>query len=178
MSHDPGMRIAVCIAAALTAACSGPPPSVDGVDQPLPEPPPPRPAPVQPPLYDAEGVPLPSDEVVAGLQLPVGLEEQPVGGDRRHLYASAEIPAPALLRYFGPRLNTVEVERTGARVVYRNARPRDARGGEVRLDVTIQPASHGGARVEIFERPPPPPAGTVVTRDEVIRELQRLRDEE
>lgn len=172
------MRIAVRLTVLLTLACSGPPPSVDGVDQPLPEVPPPRPAPVQAPLYDAQGVPLPSDAVVAGLRLPVGLEEQAAGNERRHVYASAEIPAPALLRYFGPRLNTVEVERTGARVVYRNARPRDARGGEVRLDVTIQPASRGGARVEVFERPPPPPAGTVVTRDEVIRELQRLRDEE
>jgi hypothetical protein len=157
----------------ILASCSDPPPpSADGVGNAIPPAPTPR-APVDP-IYDENGVPRESEERVAGLVLPMGLEETTtIAAGRRHLYTSVVPPEP-LLRYFGPRLNTVDIRHVGERVTYYDAVPRDARGGVVHLDVTIQPSSGEPARVEIFERPPPPPDGMRVSEEEIRRHLDEI----
>ncbi len=104
-------------------------------------------------LYASDGSLLPSGEVVAGLPLPRGLEPILSQG-REHVYRS-KVPLEKLQRYFGPRLLTGQVEPLGGGVVYRGARPRDARGGVVRLDVKLVPGA-AGTRVEIVELPPEP----------------------
>lgn len=170
------MRWSLPLLLILAAGCSEEaPPSVEGVGREIVVPPP-REV-VQHSIYDADGVPRESEERVAGLTLPLGLEPVPTNLDRRHLYRS-EVSPDALLRYFGPRLTTVRIEREGERVTYREAAPREARGGVVKLDVTIQPSSHRGsrARVEIYEIPPPPPEGVVVSEEEIRRHLDSLRE--
>lgn len=115
---------------------------------------PPRPQPRRDNRYGPDGELLESDEVVAGLVLPRGLEPV-LRTERRHLFTS-RVPLEKMLAYFGPRLNTAEVEREGHSAVYRRATPIGARGGLVKLDVAIRPSSAGGTRVEISEIPPPP----------------------
>lgn len=94
-----------------------------------------------------------SDEVIAGLRLPVGLERMH-GDERRHVYRT-RVPLRAVQRYFGPRLVTGQVDRLGTGAVYRRAVPKGVRGGVVKLDVSILPVSRG-TRVEIVEIRPPP----------------------
>jgi hypothetical protein len=160
----------------LAAACSEEaPPSLDGVGAPVE---PPRPRAVHDPnaeLYDDEGVPRESDARVAGLALPRGLTKvDAIESPRRHVYTSA-IPPERLLRYFGPRLMTMNVEQRGHAVVYHDAEPRGVRGGVVRLDVTIEPTSRHPSRVEIVERPPAPPEGTVIPESEIRRHFESQR---
>ena len=107
------------------------------------------------PLYGADGELLESDELVAGLRLPRGLTPM-LSEDRRHVYRS-DVPLVKMQRYFGPRLVTGQVDtRPSGRATYVDAVPRDVRGGEVHLDVTIEPASGMVSRVEIVERMPAP----------------------
>lgn len=149
------------------------PPSTEGVGREVIEPPPRAVEDESARLYDAEGVPLASDVVVAGLVLPRGLTKiDALSSTRRHVYRS-EIPAARLLRYFGPRLTTMQIDRAGERVTYVEAIPRGVRGGIVKLDVTIQPSSAEEARVEILERAPPMPEGAVVSEEEIRRHLDR-----
>ena len=160
----------------LLVACSeDPPPSMDGVGAEVPAPE--RPARERPePILDGDGVPLPSDARVAGLTLPRGLTAvEALDTERRHHYTS-EVPVNALIRYFGPRLTTVQIDREAGRTIYRDAVPRGVRGGVVRLDVTIRTSSAHAARVEIYERPPPAPEGLVITPDEIRRHLEAPRE--
>ena len=116
------------------------------------------------------GVPLPSDERVAGLVLPRGLTKiEALSSERRHVYSS-EVPRDRLLRYFGPRLTTMNVEQDGEVVTYHEAIPREARGGIVKLDVTIRSTSAHPARVDIYERPPPS-RGASISEEEIRRHL-------
>lgn len=166
----------VLLLVALAAGCSEEaPPSVEGVGREIVAPPPRELN--QDSIYDGEGVPRESDEVVAGLTLPLGLEEVETRDERRHVYTS-EVTPQALLRYFGPRLTTVEIEREGEVVTYHDAAPREARGGVVKLDVTIEPSSQRGvrSRVVIYEIPPPPPEGVVISEDEIRRHLDGLNE--
>jgi hypothetical protein len=162
----------VVAAAALAGGCSEEPPSVEGVGRRI-EAPPPRPARDRGDgLYGADGVPLESDERVAGLVLPRGLEPvEELSEERRHVYRS-RVPPERLLRYFGPRLTTVHIQRQGPTVTYAEAVPRGVRGGVVKLDVTIRPSSSAEAVVEVYERPPPPPDGTRIPADEIRRHLE------
>ncbi|MCC6873795.1 MAG: hypothetical protein IT378_05730 [Sandaracinaceae bacterium] len=160
--------------ALLLFACSEGP-STQGLGAPV-APPPPRSArPAPEALYGPEGELLESDERVAGLALPRGLSLTREDG-RLHVYAS-RAPVEKLLRYFGPRLDTLNVEQRGTIVVYHDATPRHGRGGLVRLDVTIQPSSAHAARLEIYERPPPPPPGTQISEEEIRRALERAQAE-
>ncbi len=157
-----------------TAGCGETAPSTDGVGEALPAPEP-RAREVDP-IYDENGIPRESDVVVAGLTLPRGLEElEALREDRTHVYASV-VPREPLLRYFGPRLNTLDIRHVGASVSYIGARPRDARGGVVLLDVHIRPSAASGeeTRVEVHEQPPPMPEGMRVSEDEVRRRLEEL----
>ncbi|WP_236516883.1 hypothetical protein [Sandaracinus amylolyticus] len=121
------------------------------------------------PLYGADGELLESDEVVAGLRLPRGL--RPIlSQDRRHVYGS-DVPLVKMQRYFGPRLVTGQVDtRPSGRATFVDAVPRDVRGGEVRLDVTIEPASGTATRVEIVERMPAPISAP--PEEETLREAR------
>jgi hypothetical protein len=109
--------------------------------------------------YGPDGELRESDQVIAGLPLPMGLERTH-GEDRRHVYRT-DLPLRALQRYFGPRLLTGQVDRMGRGAVYRGAVPRGVQGGAVKLDVSILPVT-SGTRVEIVEiRPPPESPPTV-----------------
>ncbi len=125
-------------------------------------------------IYDEEGVPRASNVRVAGLVLPRGLERaEALSRDRRNVYTS-QIPPQKLLRYFGPRLITMNIEQRGERVIYHEAQARDARGALVKLDVTIEPTSSHPSRVEIYERPAEAAHGTVIPEDEIRRHLDSL----
>ncbi len=157
-------------------ACSDPPPSLDGVGADVPEGPDPVYEDPNAELYDADGVPRESDQRVAGLVLPRGLTEvEELREERRHVYTS-QMPTHELLRYFGPRLTTMQVDRRGEAVTYRDAIPRGVRGGVVRLDVTIEPTPAHPSRVEVYERPPPPPEGTTISEEEIRRHFEQRRD--
>lgn len=161
----------------LVLGCSDPP-STEGVGQPLP-PPPPRERDVDP-IYDDQGIPRESDVVIAGLTMPMGLTEiEGLTVGRRHVYSSV-VPREPLLRYFGPRLTTLDIRHEGQYVTYAEARPRAARGGVVPLDVTIRPSSAPDeeARVEVYEIPPPMPEGAQVSVEEVERRLEAFRTEQ
>jgi hypothetical protein len=170
-------RRLVWVSLLFAAACSEAPPSADGVGAPIE---PPRPRERHDPnaeLYDENGVPRESDVRVAGLVLPRGLTEvEGLRSARRHVYTSA-IPPQRLLRYFGPRLYTVNVEQRGQAVVYHDAEARGARGGIVKLTVTIEPTSQHPSRVEIVERPPAPPEGTVIPESEIRRHFEARQRE-
>ncbi len=145
--------ILIAIASLGLAACGDddgerpPAPVVQEVQPPAPEDDPES-------LYDREGNLLESDVVVAGLTLPRGLD---AAGemDRFHAYRSS-VPIGKLQAYFGPRLITGQVDQHGSGAVYREAVPREARGGIVKMDVAIIPMSQVATRIEIREIPPVP----------------------
>ncbi|MFW6051758.1 MAG: hypothetical protein ACODAU_11320 [Myxococcota bacterium] len=103
--------------------------------------------------YGPDGELRESERAIAGLTLPEGLEPL-YERDRQHAYRT-KVPTAAVMRYFGPRLLTGEVDRVGSGAVYRNAVPKDARGGVVKLDVSVLPAA-SGTRVIIAELRPAP----------------------
>ncbi len=125
-------------------------------------------------LYDADGNLLESDDVVAGLRLPRGLETI-LDHDREHIYES-RVPIAKINRYFGPRLVTGDVSRRGSGAVFRAAVPRDARGGIVRLDVSILAAGRDRTRVTVYELPPVPtqPPPEAVTLEHLEEDARRL----
>lgn len=104
-------------------------------------------------LYDEDGALRESDEVVAGLTMPRGLELS-YEEDRRHVYES-NVPRQKLLEYFGPRLFTGAVDELGGGAVYRAATVRGEGASSVRLDVSIIRLG-SRSRVEVFELPPMP----------------------
>ncbi len=107
-----------------------------------------------PPLYDAEGNLLESNQVVAGLTLPRGLE--PVRSEPRlHVYTS-RVPTDKVARYFGVRLLTGQVVRIGQGAIFKAADVRDVRGGSIKLEVSVLSGSAAPTRVEIIELPPVP----------------------
>jgi len=116
-------------------------------------------------LYDEEGNLLESDVVVAGLRLPRGFELT-AEVDRRHVYDS-HVPIEKIHRYFGPRLITGQVDRHGDGATFREAVPREARGGIVKLDVSITPRNRTTTRIEIRELLPEP--ANPLSEDEIIR---------
>jgi hypothetical protein len=138
-------------------------------------PPPPPPAPLGSELYGPDGRLRESDERIAGLILPRGLIPAPaLGSDRRHVFYS-DVPLDKVLRYFGPRLLTGNVERRGASVTYHRATPREARGALIELDVRVEPVSgNHPVYVEIRERSTPTQSA-VVTEDDVRRHFEQRR---
>ena len=112
---------------------------------------------VVPSIYDDEGNLRASDERVAGLTLPVGLTPNATDEERLHTYLTSEVPIRALLRYFGPRLTTGQVDSLpGGGAAYRNAVARDAVGAQVHMDVSILPVPGGRTLIEIREQEPAP----------------------
>lgn len=110
---------------------------------------------VVPSLYDDEGNLRASDDRVAGLTLPMGLTPNTVR-ERVHTYLS-DVPMGRLLRYFGPRLTTGQVEpRPGGGASYRSAVPREVTSGAVQLNVTLMPVPNGRVLIELEEIAPEP----------------------
>ena len=105
-------------------------------------------------FFDAEGRLRESDQEIAALKLPMGLEPEYVD-DGVHAFHTV-VPLRKVLQYFGPRLVTGQVDTVGESAIYRAALPQHPRGSQVRLDVTIAPSSRGGASVRIHELPSEP----------------------
>jgi len=105
-----------------------------------------------PATFDPDGNLIESDADINGLILPRGVERTRTAGLMRvyRLYA----PIDKVLRYFGPRLMTTQVDRIGGGAVYRNAIPRGVVGGEIVMDVSILPVGPSVVRIEITERAP------------------------
>ena len=165
--------ISLSVVLGFVACSEEAPPSVDGVGDTVYEPMG-RDLPDEQTMFGPDGVPLESEERMAGLVLPRGLTEiEPLREERVRVYSS-KIPPRSLLRYFGPRLTTVQIDRQGDRVTYREAIPRGVRGGAVKIDVSIFPTPAEASRVEIREVVPPPPAGTVIPEEEIRRHLDSL----
>ena len=119
--------------------------------------------------YDNSGELRESDVVVAGLPMPMGIELQ-YEQDRKHVYVS-ELPIGHLRSYFGRRLVTGQIDESGLGAVYRNAVPREARGGVVALDLSLFPSGRDRTRIEVRELHPAP---DVLPNESEIR--QRIED--
>ncbi len=123
-----------------------------------------------PPIYDAEGNLLASDERVSGIVLPVTLEPLVVE-ERRHVYRT-EVPITKVLSYFGPRLMTGRVDPgPGGGATYVGALPRDSPGSTLHVDVAIAPIPGPATRIEIVE--PMPAILTPPTEAEAMQDLAR-----
>lgn len=109
-------------------------------------------APAEEPMYGDDGELLASDERVAGLRLP-RRSELVISERRRHVYRTSA-PLTKVQAYFGPRLHTMQVERSGTRLSYLEALPNDSPESTLRIDVEISSSSAGGVRFEIRERAP------------------------
>lgn len=165
------LALVIPLSLSLLVACGGEERDAEGLpSEVLPEVTPPPPTSVAPasPL-DAEGHLRGSGERVAGLELPMGLTPS-VDEERRHTYRTS-VALALVLRYFGPRLTTGQVEPlAGGGASYRAATPRDATGATVPLDVTIRPVPGAQVMIEIVEIPPEPI--TPPPESESIRELE------
>ncbi len=183
-SQAAGVSFAICssirpmrtvLALALLVAGCG---DDDATQAPTPSAPaePPSPPPTFHPedeLYDAEGNLRESDEVVAGLHLPRGLELDREE-ERRHIYKT-HVPIAKVVAYFGPRLFTGLVDRIGDGAVYRGATVVGVENAP-RMDVSILQAG-SSVRVEILELPPlpvapPSPAELQRQWDEMMRRAE------
>ena len=89
--------------------------------------------------YDGELKLLPSDEVVAGIRLPRGLETK-LKVQNRH-YFHTKVPLQKLREYFGPRLDTLTVVPDGPRTYkYVKAKTKDGDEPHV-VNVRVGPSS-------------------------------------
>jgi hypothetical protein len=95
------------------------------------------PAPRRPPLFDENGLLLPSDEVVAGLRLPRGLKLKRTLF--RHWVYETKVPLDKLNIYFTPLLYGGSLRATGKITTYTSARLRSDRSGLMRVDLQIRP---------------------------------------
>lgn len=86
-------------------------------------------------IYDADGKLRPSDRVLGGLTLPMGLENEQQG-DHRHLF-DAPVPAAKLVQYLAPRLFTGHVEPHGAGASFLGATALRPTGTAYRMDVLV-----------------------------------------
>jgi hypothetical protein len=109
----------------------------------------------EPPLYDENGMLLPSDQAVAGLRLPRGLRLRRIFL-RRWVYET-RVPLDKLNIYFGPLLYGGAVSALGKRTSYESAKLRSDRTGLMKLDLTIRPlpTDKGVNLVDIREVPRP-----------------------
>lgn len=161
----------VLVASVLALGCGSGDTDIEGrpaeTVAPLP-PPPPAERPTTSP-YDDEGNLRASDQRVAGLTLPVALTVV-ADEDRHHAYTT-DVPIGRVLRYFGPRLTTGEVEeRPGGGAIYRHAVAREATGGTVRMDVSILPIPDSLVQIDIREEVPPP--ASVPSETEALQALE------
>ncbi len=121
-------------------------------------------------IYDLSGNLRESGEAVAGLPLPLGLDEVRHDG-RSHVYRS-EVPLSDLRRFFSARLTTGQIDEPGRGVVFRQAMPNAARGALIPLDVSLLPSGANRVRVEVRELPPAPDVPP--TEAEIRERLQKV----
>lgn len=127
-----------------------------------------------PPLYNAQGQVLPSEDRIAGLVLPRGLTE--VRKTERKRVFRSEVPIRKLLEYFGPKLFTGTVERVGPGAVYRKATVQGVLRSSIKLDVAVLEIGEGLTRVSVKEIPPPPRSAPSLdeTRTEARKQVETL----
>lgn len=116
-------------------------------------------------LYDEKGNLLASEQSIAGLRLPRGLQLKRKA-DFRYFYET-EVPADKLHWYFGARLYTAKITRMSGSTTYVAAKLSDGTGGANRFDVKITPnrTPKGKTRLEIRQlmpRKPTPPIPQMV----------------
>jgi len=121
---------------------------------------------------DEKGNLLPSDEQIAGLVLPRGLEfKRKV--EFRHFYATS-VPANKLHWYFSARLTTNNIRRVSGSTTYVAAKVRDGNDSTGRFDVKITPnrKPKGKSRVEIRQLAPRKPTPPL---PQLMKQLKRKR---
>lgn len=112
-----------------------------------------KPAPVQ--IVDGEGKLIPSNEYIAGIRLPRGVELFRAD-EVTHVYR-LRAPIDKVLAYFGPMMITGNVERRGKGAVYRRASVRGAEVNPTKVDLSILELRGNLVRISVTELPPPPP---------------------
>lgn len=112
-----------------------------------------KPAPVQ--IVDGEGKLIPSNEYIAGIRLPRGVELFRAD-ELTHVYR-LRAPIDKVLAYFGPMMITGNVERRGKGAVYRRASVRGAEISPTKVDLSILALEGNLVRISVTELPPPPP---------------------
>lgn len=99
-------------------------------------------------VFDEQGNLLPSNETVAGIVLPRGLT--PEYTFEHEWYLRSQAKQEQLRAYFGPRLLTGKVERSGmGTVTYVNAQPKDSKQKRF-VTVRIGPAPRNRNESEVF----------------------------
>jgi hypothetical protein len=122
--------------------------------------------------FDEKGNLLPSEQQVAGLKLPRGLELKRET-KFRHFYETL-VPANKLHWYFSARLTSAKVKRISGSTTYVAAKLSDGSNGTARFDVKITPnrTPKGKTRVEVRQllpRKPTPPL------PQLMNEIKRKR---
>jgi hypothetical protein len=151
------IRLSSLILLAVIAACSA---KSNAPDQPVgvtqaeetkearaPKPRPPR-------VFDVEGRLIPSNEYIAGVRLPRGVELFRAD-EVTHVYRM-RAPIDRVLAYFGPMMITGNVERRGKGAVYKRASVRGAEVNPTKVDLSILEVGSNLVRVSVTELPPPP----------------------
>ena len=104
--------------------------------------------------FDVEGRLIPSDEYIAGIRLPRGVELFRAD-EVTHVYR-IRAPIDRVLAYFGPMMITGNVERRGKGAIYKRASVRGAEVNPTKVDVSILEVGSNLVRISVTELPPPP----------------------
>lgn len=104
--------------------------------------------------FDVEGRLIPSDEYIAGIRLPRGVELFRAD-EVTHVYR-IRAPIDKVLSYIGPMMITGNVERRGKGAVYKRASVRGAEVNPTKVDVAITEVGSNLVRIAVTELPPPP----------------------
>lgn len=112
------------------------------------------PKPRPPRIFDVEGRLIPSNEYIAGIRLPRGIELFRAD-EVTHVYRM-RAPIDRVLAYFGPMMITGNVERRGKGAVYKRASVRGAEVNPTKVDLSILEVGSNLVRISVTELPPPP----------------------
>jgi len=107
-----------------------------------------------PRIFDVEGRLIPSDDYIAGIRLPRGVELFRAD-EVTHVYRM-RAPIDKVLAYFGPMMITGNVERRGKGAVYKRASVRGAEVNPTKVDLSILEIGSNLVRISVTELPPPP----------------------
>lgn len=107
-----------------------------------------------PRVFDVDGRLIPSDEYVAGIRLPRGVELFRAD-EVMHVYRM-RAPIDRVLAYFGPMMITGNVERRGKGAVYKRASVRGAEMNPTKVELSITEIGSNLVRIAVTELPPPP----------------------
>lgn len=107
-----------------------------------------------PRVFGVDGRLIPSDEYIAGIRLPKGVELFRAD-EVTHVYRM-RAPIDRVLAYFGPMMITGNVERRGKGAVYKRASVRGAEVNPTKVDLSILEVGSNLVRISVTELPPPP----------------------